>query len=267
MRYHRSMFAAAWVGAMLSGPASAQTVDRLLPELTVRVSLVQSARIGDCNAVRLTVNNAGAATTSDVVVGYGAWPREDYDLRNYSTLRQRQFTLRGLGAGETRNLYVRNETMEHSGLFVTATVDPRKSLQETRETNNTDYATFIPSAVCYTYSVDDVIVSEGGTATFTIRKSGGISRETHYMLFETADGTAVGGSSCSTRGSGADFIARSGTLEFRPRDTAKTVSVQTCSDRVLDASEKFTLKIRLAPRGELYTGIQIVRRTGTGTIR
>jgi len=242
-------------------------VDRRMPELTVSLSLVRPPGIGDCNAVALVVNNAGAATTSDIVVAYVSWPRQDYDTRNYSTMRQRQFTLHGLGAGETRNLYIRNETMDRNGLYASATVDARKQVLETSESNNNDYEIFVPAETCYTYSVNDVTVSEGGTASFTVRKSGGIGTETHYMLFETVNGTAVGGSSCPTRGSGADFIARSGTLEFRPRDTAKTVTVQICSDRVLDSPENFSLKIQLAPRAVYYSDVRIARRTGTGTIR
>jgi uncharacterized delta-60 repeat protein len=82
-------------------------------------------------------------------------------------------------------------------------------------------------------SVGDAAGGEGGTATFTISldKASGYPVSVQYA---TAPGTAT---------AGADFEPRSGTLDFAPGETAKSVPVALMRDLVGERVESFSLNL------------------------
>lgn len=100
------------------------------------------------------------------------------------------------------------------------------------------------------FSVNDVLASEGGTLIFTVTKTGSTSSTT-TVNYATAPDTAT---------SGSDYTPTSGTLTFAPTDTTKTVSVVTVQDTLVENDE--TLFVNLSGA----TGATISDPQGLGTI-
>ena len=94
-------------------------------------------------------------------------------------------------------------------------------------------------------------VTEGGTLTFTVTRTGATS-STNSVSYATASGTAT---------SGSDFTAASGTLTFAPGDTAKTITIATIDDSVVESAETVLVNLS-SPTG----GATITTAQGSGTI-
>ena len=94
-------------------------------------------------------------------------------------------------------------------------------------------------------------VTEGGTLTFTVSRSGTASGNLS-VDYATANGNAT---------SGADYTATSGTLTFTPSDTSFPVTVATIDDAATEASETMLLNLSNASAGSTIADGQ-----GTGTI-
>ena len=78
------------------------------------------------------------------------------------------------------------------------------------------------------YTVDDIEVTEGQTATFTITRTGTVYLPSS-ILYETADGTA----------DDTDYIGNNGIIGFSANETSKTVSFQTLFDDTKESEEDF----------------------------
>ena len=101
---------------------------------------------------------------------------------------------------------------------------------------------------------DKSIVEEGQSAMFAVELSGAVASAVE-VSYETSDDTAV---------AGEDYTAVSATtLTFTPGDTAKTVTVATLADDVVEAAETFTLSLT-APN--LPTDVSLGTSSATGTI-
>lgn len=79
------------------------------------------------------------------------------------------------------------------------------------------------------YEIDDVIVTEGNAATFTVIRTGSTNRSSS-ITWTTVDMTAIGGT---------DYISASGTLTFGIGDTLQTFDVFTISDNTSEQPETF----------------------------
>lgn len=102
-----------------------------------------------------------------------------------------------------------------------------------------------------TFSVDDVSFNENaGTMTFTVTKTGATAFASS-VNYATADGSATAGS---------DYAATSGTLNFAPGETSKTVTVTILDDSVYEGNE--TINLNLSAAG----GATISDSQGVGTI-
>jgi len=91
-----------------------------------------------------------------------------------------------------------------------------------------------------------------GTFLFTVSLSTAVT-STVSVKFATANGTAKAGRT-------GDFLSTSGTLTFAPGQTTKTVAVTVNNDRLVEASETFTVRLSSAVGATIATG------TATGTI-
>ena len=100
-------------------------------------------------------------------------------------------------------------------------------------------------------SVNDASASEGGGMTFTVTRNGSTQMYSS-VNYSTSDGSASAGS---------DYNPVSGTLNFRPGETSKTVSVQTLSDSISEGNENFYLNLG-SP-----SATSIGRGQGVGTIQ
>ena len=90
-------------------------------------------------------------------------------------------------------------------------------------------------------SISNLTVDEAdGTANFVItldRPSAGVVS----MNYATQDGAPITGAAAALAGS--DYVAASGTLNFAPGETAKTVKVQLINDTLPEGDEAFSLKL------------------------
>ena len=98
-------------------------------------------------------------------------------------------------------------------------------------------------------SIDNVTVTEGGTATFTVSLDHP-SQQTITVNYATVDATA----------NSSDYTAASGTLTFNPGVTTQQFNVSTTDDNVSETTETFFVNLT-AP-----TNATIANTQGIGTI-
>ena len=100
------------------------------------------------------------------------------------------------------------------------------------------------------FSISDASGGEGGTLSFTVTRSGVVSRPAS-VGFSTANGTAT---------AGQDYTATSGTLAFAIGQSSATVTVAVIGDSVDEPNETFSVVLSNA------TGATIADGNGVGTI-
>jgi hypothetical protein len=108
------------------------------------------------------------------------------------------------------------------------------------------------------YEIDDVIVTEGNAATFTVTRSGSINRSSS-LSWTTVDSSAIAGD---------DYIAATGTLTFGIGDTSQTLQVFTISDTVTEQPETFEVyltNLTPDPVAQLCN-VVFTKNVGQGTI-
>lgn len=101
------------------------------------------------------------------------------------------------------------------------------------------------------FSINDASANEGQSLTFTVTKAGSTSIS-YNINFATANGSAT---------STGDYYATSGTLTFDPPDTAKTITVNTRDNLVVESTETFFVNLSGATGGATISDSQ-----GVGTI-
>ncbi len=103
-----------------------------------------------------------------------------------------------------------------------------------------------------TFTINDVTVAEGGTASFTVTR-GGTTTTAVSVVANTADGSATAGS---------DYTARTGvTINFAAGVTTQAFTVATLTDAVTEGNETFNVNLSGASAGASITDAQ-----GIGTI-
>jgi hypothetical protein len=116
----------------------------------------------------------------------------------------------------------------------------------------TGLATIVNDDAMPSLTIDNVIVTEGGKATFTITLSSVTSSKV-TVRYTTANGTAVAGS---------DYQAKDTTISLPAGTISKTISISTYRDAVLDPDETFFVNLS-APVNAILGD----PRQGTATIR
>ncbi len=84
-------------------------------------------------------------------------------------------------------------------------------------------------------SIDDVTVTEGGTAIFTVSLSAPASSDV-TVDYATADGTAVAGAA-------GDYLAKSGTLTISTGNTSATIDITVNDDSRIELAENFFVNL------------------------
>ena len=95
--------------------------------------------------------------------------------------------------------------------------------------------------------------ADAGTTNFTFKVN--LSRATDQTVtvdFATVDGTA---------GAGSDYIAKTGTLTFKPQTTEGVIDISVMTDTLKEPDETFSVVLSNAKNATIATG------TGTATIR
>ncbi len=108
------------------------------------------------------------------------------------------------------------------------------------------------------YNINDVEVEEGGTARFTVTRSGFTGIASSVKVNTLANqGSAT---------SGTDYLPVDDILGFSPTETEKTIEVQTLVDNTTDDNEIFYVKLTLnSPEGDDVKTI-FNKNIGVGTI-
>ena len=87
-----------------------------------------------------------------------------------------------------------------------------------------------------TYTINDIIVTEGQIATFTVTRGGFLDIASSVKFKTLKDqGTATAGS---------DYLAEDGILGFAPGENEKTISIQTLFDTERDSNETFFVRLK-----------------------
>lgn len=121
--------------------------------------------------------------------------------------------------------------------------------------NRTSVVTSEPAP---SFSVDDITVTEGSPAVFTITKTGTTS-QSYSVDYGTADQSATAGS---------DYTAQSNTLTFSATDVTRTVTVPTTDDSSQESTETFALNLSNVTGGASITdsqGVGIIEDNDTST--
>jgi hypothetical protein len=90
-----------------------------------------------------------------------------------------------------------------------------------------------PCGAQASFSIDDLFVTEGQTASFTVTLSGGTGAAAS-VSYATQDGTAR---------SSSDYTAKSGTLSFSGSTTQRQVQISTTQDSTVEEAESFFVNL------------------------
>lgn len=146
--------------------------------------------------------------------------------------------------------------MTGSALVSSKTYDPDKTNNLVLLDNTVTNAQSLPEIV-----IDDVSLDEGDSGTtdfiFTVSLSQA-SAEIVKVNYTTVDDTATSNEQAP---SDKDYTAISGTLEFAPGETQKTIALTVIGDTVLEPNETFFVNLRGT------TGAAILDAQGLGTIK
>ena len=125
----------------------------------------------------------------------------------------------------------------------------------TSNTSAVGTATILDVGDTATVSINDVVVDEGGTATFTVTLTGQIGTPLSFN-WSTANGTATAGS---------DYTASNGVITFNPGGpTTIQISVPVSSDTVLEGDETFNVNLTATNPAQIAAGSDL---SGQATIK
>ena len=240
-------------------------------ELTAAVTAdSETGTVAEGDSTAFTVKLTGGTSTAEVVVGYSlvgsATELDDYEapsgkLTIGSPLTSGQIAIKTLEDdvldwGET--LEVRLDSATSAG-----TVNVSDATAETRIVDSSEVTVSVKAAVFVEddpdtpedESQDTSVVAEGGTASFVVELSGTVSVAV-AVPYETADGSALAGAD-------KDYTENSGTLNFAPTETSKTVEVVTRDDGLSEVDETFEVRLTAT---SLPDGVSVAKASATGTI-
>ena len=240
-------------------------------ELTAAVTAdAETGTVAEGDSTTFTVKLTGGTSTAEVVVDYSligsATKLDDYEapsgkLTIGSPLTSGQIAIKTLeddvlDRGET--LEVRLDSATSAG-----TVNVSDATAETRIVDSSEVTVSVKAAVFVEddpdtpedESQDTSVVAEGGTASFVVELSGTVSLAV-AVPYETADGSALAGAD-------KDYTENSGTLNFAPTETSKTVEVVTRDDGLSEVEETFEVRLTAT---SLPDGVSVAKASATGTI-
>ena len=197
--------------------------------------------------VTFTVTRAGN-TASAVTVDYATSDGTALAASDYTSATN---TLSFLATETTKTVNIAatdDATFEMNEGFTLTLSNPGLSASITDATGD---GTIVDNDGGPAFSVNDVSITEGGSLSFTVTKSGSTT-QTHNVSYATTNGTAS---------SGSDYTGVSGTLIFAPADVTKTVTVTTSSDSTYENNETVALNLSNATNSATISDSQ-----GVGTI-
>lgn len=213
------------------------------------VPAVPALSISHVNATEgedITYNvNLSMATTVDIKVDYavtdGTASSNDYTAVSGTLTIPSGSTQGTITVPTTADVNIEDDET----ITLTLTNAVRATFSET-----TELATILTDDVPPVFSVGDISITEGGSLSFTVTKTGSTGLS-HNVTYGTANGTA----------SASDYTTKSGTLTFAAAETSKTVTVVTTQDSIFENNETLYLNLTNATNGAIIGDAQ-----GLGTI-
>jgi Ca2+-binding RTX toxin-like protein len=177
----------------------------------------------------ITVNLALGGGTASSGADYGStiqWKDTNGNWVNGSTVTFAP----GQTSVQVRTTILQDNVVEATETFnLTAT-----ATNGTSNTSAVGTATILDDGDKATVTINDVVVNEGGTATFTVTLTGQIGTPVSFN-WATANGTAT---------AGADYAAANGVITFVPGGaTTFTISVPVLKDTIFEGDETFTVNL------------------------
>ena len=234
----------------LSSPTNGATITTAQGSGTINDNdvafAIGNAITGEGGALTFTVTKAGT-TTSSYSVNYATANGTATSGSDYTATSG---TLTFLPGDMTKTITV--ATIDDSVVEPSETVLVNLSAPTGNATITAAQGsgTIVDNDVAFAIS-NAAAVTEGGTLTFTVTRSGTTSSG-FSVNYATASGTAT---------SGSDYTATSGTLTFLASETTKTISVATIDDGVTESPETVLVNLS-SPTG----GATITTSQGSGTI-
>ena len=168
------------------------------------------------HAVSFTTANGSAVAGSDYVANNGS-------LSFAPAETSKTITVTGAGAADT--------TFELQETFTVGLSAPTNSATIS---DATGLGTINDNDTAPSFTIGDVIATEGSNFVFTVTKSNDATSLTHAVSFTTANGSAVAGS---------DYVANSGSVSFAPAETSKMITITGAGDTIFELQETFNVNL------------------------
>ena len=237
------------VDLVLSSPTGGLSLG--VPRTAVLTILEDDATIQFANA-SYTVTEGGVATltvtrtggtigTATVAYATSSTPGQattgvDYPIRTGTLTFGPGVTSRTLTVATTNDVLVEGP---ESLTVVLSNPDPAQSISLGSPSTATLAITDNDAAGSLRFSTAAYAVTEGGSATLTVSRTGG-SAGTVTVQYATSDG---GGGGVAASGNGVDYTTRTGVLTFLNGVTSQTLPVPTTADPLLEGPETFTVTL------------------------
>jgi hypothetical protein len=128
---------------------------------------------------------------------------------------------------------VERGTLSHPPVQVTVTSAGQFQFNQNPWPSGTPQIVRPPCGAQPTLSIEDLFVTEGQTASFTVTLSGGTGAAVSAS-YATQNGTALAGS---------DYVAKSGSLSFSGSTTQRQVQISTTQDSIVESGESFFVNL------------------------
>ena len=216
-----------------------------------------TANVAEGDDATYEVNLSGGTSTAAVVVNYAVDTSSTATSGTDYTAPSGKLTIT---AGEISG------TITIATLDTDGVLDPGETLVVKLTSASTDtrpvtvddtekLTTTIADSGMVKVSVQDATASEGDTASFAVELTGAVASVVQ-VTYATADDTAASGT-------GKDYTAANGTLEFSAGDISKTIEVTMLQDALDEENETFTLTLTAS---NLPSGVSLDDAEATGTI-
>ena len=206
---------------------------------------------GGTTTFTITRDSSGTASTVYINTMDGTADSNDYKALATTAV---EFNAKETTKTVSVEAYTDNEAEDSEYFYVVLYDSTENASAGNYLTYDYSYIENVTASVSYTYSVEDVSVTEGETATFTITRDSSSTASSVFVNTSEWDAT-----------SGSDFETLTGSeIAFAAGETSKTVSVATYTDSITESDEYYYLDL-FASYADALDGFDYISY-GNGTI-
>ena len=206
---------------------------------------------GGTTTFTITRDSSGMASTVYINTMDGTADSNDYKALATTAV---EFNAKETTKTVSVEAYTDNEAEDSEYFYVVLYDNTENASAGNYLTYDYSYIENVTASVSYTYSVEDVSVTEGETATFTITRDSSSTASSVFVNTSEWDATL-----------GSDFETLTGSeIAFAAGETSKTVSVATYTDSITESDEYYYLDL-FASYADALDGFDYISY-GNGTI-